>query len=144
MLPAAAGLAGKKVLVVDDDFRNIFAITALLERAEIEVISAESGREGIAILGRTADIDFVLVDTMMPIVNGYDTMRAMRKLSGRARVPIVALTAKTGNGERERCIEAGASAYIPKPLEANLLLLFLKGQWLDAGVTEGAISEVLV
>jgi CheY-like chemotaxis protein len=144
MLPAAAGLAGKKVLVVDDDFRNIFAITALLERAEIEVISAESGREGVAILGRTPDIDFVLVDIMMPTMNGYDTMRAMRKLSGGARVPIIALTAKTGNGERERCIEAGASAYIPKPLEADLLLLFLKGKWLDAGVTEGAISEVLM
>jgi len=114
-----------------------------LERAEIEVISAESGREGIAILGRTPDIDCVLVDIMMPIMNGYDTMRAMRKLSGATGVPIVALTAKTGNAERERCFEAGASAHIPKPFEADVLLLSLRGEWLD-GVTEGAIPEVLV
>jgi CheY-like chemotaxis protein len=82
----------------------------------------------------------VLVDILMPIMNGYDTMR---KLSGGTGVPTVALTAKAGNGERERCIEAGASAHIPKPLEADLLFLFLRGEWLD-GVTEEAISEVLV
>jgi signal transduction histidine kinase len=142
-LPATAGLAGKRVLVVDDDFRNIFAITALLERSEMDVISAESGKESIAILERTPDVDFAVVDIMMPVMNGYDTMRAIRKLPGLGRLPIVALTAKTGSGERERCIEAGASAYLPKPLEADLLLIFLR-DYLPAGAAEGRASRVLV
>jgi signal transduction histidine kinase/HAMP domain-containing protein/ActR/RegA family two-component response regulator len=114
---SCSALAGKKVLVIDDDFRNIFAITALLERGELEVISADSGTEGITVLERTPDIDVVLVDIMMPVMNGYDTMRAMRLLPGSEHVLIIALTAKTGAGERERCIEAGASEYIPKPVE---------------------------
>ena len=106
-----------KVLVVDDDFRNIFAITVLLDRAELEVVSAESGEEALAVLRRTPDIDLVLVDIMMPVMDGYATMRAMRKLPSKGQLPIVALTAKTGTGERERCIEAGASGYIAKPVE---------------------------
>ena len=115
--PAPAALGGMKVLVVDDDFRNIFAITVLLDRAELEVVSAESGEEALAVLRRTPDIDLVLVDIMMPVMDGYATMRAMRKLPSKGQLPIVALTAKTGTGERERCIEAGASGYIAKPVE---------------------------
>src|SRR5450755_2128451 len=115
--PPGSALAGKKVLVVDDDFRNIFAITALLERSDLEVISADGGKEGLAVLERTPAIDVVLVDIMMPAMNGYDTMRAMRLLPGSEHLPIIALTAKTGAGERERCIEAGASEYISKPVE---------------------------
>ena len=111
-----AELAGKKALVVDDDFGNIFAITTLLERGGLKVISAKSGADGVAVLERTPDIDIVLVDIMMPLMDGYDTMRAMRELPWPGHLPIVALTAKTGTGERERCIEAGASAYIPKPV----------------------------
>src|SRR5450755_1150758 len=122
---AVAGLADHKVLVVDDDFRNIFALTALLERSELEVISAESGADGIAIVQRTPDIDIALVDIMMPITNGYDTIRAMRRLQRSARFPIVALTAKTGAGERQRCIDAGASAYVAKPVESDELLRVL-------------------
>jgi signal transduction histidine kinase/HAMP domain-containing protein/ActR/RegA family two-component response regulator len=112
-----AELAGKKVLVVDDDFRNIFAITVLLERGEIDVVSAESGEEAIAALDRMADIDLVLMDIMMPVMDGYATMRAIRKSSPDHPLAIVALTAKTGSGERQRCLDAGATAYISKPVE---------------------------
>jgi signal transduction histidine kinase/ActR/RegA family two-component response regulator len=113
----ATELAGKKVLVVDDDFRNIFAITVLLERGEIEVVSAESGEEGIAALERMTDIDLVLMDIMMPVMDGYATMRAIRKSLPDRPLAIVALTAKTGAGERQRCLDAGATAYISKPVE---------------------------
>ena len=113
---SATELAGKKVLVVDDDFRNIFAVTVLLERGEIEVVSAESGEEAIAVLQRTPDIDLVLMDIMMPVMDGYATMRAIRKLPWPGPLVIIALTAKTGAGERERCIEAGATAYMSKPV----------------------------
>jgi signal transduction histidine kinase/HAMP domain-containing protein/ActR/RegA family two-component response regulator len=141
-LVGAAVLAGKKVLVVDDDFRNIFAITVLLERGNLNVISAESGGEGISVLERMPDIDIVLVDIMMPIMNGYDTMRAMRELPGLGRLPIIALTAKTGGGERERCIEAGASAYIPKPVENGPDFLVTLGDCLTAARAEASDSEV--
>ena len=113
----AAGLAGKRVLVVDDDFRNIFAVTVLLERGRLEVSSADSGAEGIAALEHDPDIDIVLLDVMMPAMDGYETMRRMHALPGPKHPPIIALTAKTGNGERERCLEAGASGYISKPVE---------------------------
>jgi signal transduction histidine kinase/HAMP domain-containing protein len=113
----AAGLAGKKVLVVDDDFRNIFAVTVLLERGRLEVISADSGAEGIAALEHDRDIDIVLLDIMMPAMDGYETMRRMHALPGPKHPPIIALTAKTGNGERERCLAGGASGYVSKPVE---------------------------
>jgi signal transduction histidine kinase/CheY-like chemotaxis protein/HAMP domain-containing protein len=113
----ALSLAGMKVLVIDDDIRNIFAMTTLLERGNIEVISAEGGEEGLALLGRTPDTDIVLVDIMMPVMDGYATMRAMRQLPGCEVLPIIAVTAKVGPGERERCLEAGASAYVPKPVQ---------------------------
>ncbi len=141
-LVGAGVLVGKKVLVVDDDFRNIFAITVLLERGNLNVISAESGGEGISVLERMPDIDIVLVDIMMPIMNGYDTMRAMRELPGLGRLPIIALTAKTGGGERERCIEAGASAYIPKPVENGPDFLVTLGDCLTAALAEAAPSQV--
>jgi two-component system chemotaxis sensor kinase CheA len=112
-----AELAGKKVLVVDDDFRNIFAITVLLERGEIEVVSAESGADAIALLEVRTDIDLVLMDIMMPVMDGYATMRAIRKSLPDRPLAIVALTAKTGDGERQRCLDAGATAYISKPVE---------------------------
>ena len=115
--PEGSGLAGKKVLVVDDDFRNIFAITALLERGDCEVISAESGQEAVAVLERATDVDLVLMDIMMPVMDGYAAMRAIRKSSSDRPWVIVALTAKTGDGEREKCLAAGANAYISKPVE---------------------------
>jgi signal transduction histidine kinase/HAMP domain-containing protein/ActR/RegA family two-component response regulator len=126
---ADTGLAGKKALVVDDDFRNIFALTTLLERGRVEVVSAESGAEGVAILERTRDIDIVMVDIMMPVMDGYATMRAMRKLPGRDDLTILAVTANVTDGERQRCVDAGASAYIPKPVETESFLMTL-GEWL--------------
>jgi signal transduction histidine kinase/CheY-like chemotaxis protein/HAMP domain-containing protein len=115
--PIPETLAGVKVLVIDDDFRNIFAITALLERGRLEVISAESGEEGIGVLQEEPDIGLVLVDIMMPVMDGYETMREMRKLPRGPSLAIVALTAKVGRDERVRCTDAGASAYISKPVE---------------------------
>ena len=113
----AARLKGMTALVIDDDFRNIFALTTLLERGKLAVLSAEGGEEGIEILKRTPDVDFVIVDIMMPVMDGYATMRAMRKIRRRESLPIVAVTAKVGSGERQRCIEAGATGYVPKPVE---------------------------
>jgi CheY-like chemotaxis protein len=108
-------LTGKKVLVVDDDFRNIFAVTVLLERGNMEVVSAESGQEALDALRENTNVDLVLMDIMMPVMDGYETMRAIRELPWTGTM--VALTAKTGVGEHERCIEAGATAYISKPVE---------------------------
>jgi signal transduction histidine kinase/HAMP domain-containing protein/ActR/RegA family two-component response regulator len=122
-------LAGTKVLVVDDDFRNIFALTALLERVNVEVASAERGEDGVALLERTPDFDLVLVDIMMPGMDGYRTLGAMRALQSRAGVPLVAFTAKAEEGERQRCIDAGASGYIPKPIDTTDLLAVL-GEWI--------------
>jgi CheY-like chemotaxis protein len=126
-----ADLAGRKALVIDDDFRNIFALTTLLQRSQLEVISAESGEEGIALLKQTPDIDIVLVDIMMPVMDGYATMRAIRKLPSGRDLPIVAVTANVAAETRQRCIEAGASAYVSKPVESADLLLVL-GEWLAA------------
>ena len=136
-----AGLAGMKALVVDDDFRNIFALTTLLERGQLEVVSAESGEEGVAILKRTPDIDIVLVDIMMPVMDGYATIRAMRELPWRAHLPIIALTANVAPGERQRCIDAGASEYVSKPVDTADLLLIL-GEWLPATAAGGTSSRL--
>jgi signal transduction histidine kinase/CheY-like chemotaxis protein/HAMP domain-containing protein len=122
---ASAGLAGMKALVVDDDARNIFAISTVLDRGGLEVVSAESGKDGVALLERTPDIAIALVDIMMPVMDGYATMRAMRELRGGGDVPIVAVTAKVEEGERQRCIEAGASAYVSKPVDSDDFLLVL-------------------
>ena len=102
-------LAGKKVLIVDDDIRNIFAMTSLLEPHKMNILSAETGRGAIEILQDNGDIDVVLMDIMMPDMDGYDTMRAIRKLAKFRSLPIIALTAKAMKGDREKCIEAGAS-----------------------------------
>jgi signal transduction histidine kinase/CheY-like chemotaxis protein/HAMP domain-containing protein len=140
---AGPGLAGMKALVVDDDFRNIFALTTLLERGDLEVVSAESGEEGIAILERTPGIDIVLLDMMMPVMDGYATMRAMRRLPWGGDLPIVALTANVAAGERERCIEAGASAYVSKPVEAADLLLVLDDLLPRGAPADPALDGVL-
>ncbi len=122
-------LAGKKVLIVDDDIRNIFAMTSLLERYKINVISAETGKAGIEALQKSQDIDLVLMDIMLPEMDGYDTMRAIRQRYGFKELPIVALTAKAMKGDREKCIDAGASDYIAKPVETEELLALLRN-WL--------------
>jgi signal transduction histidine kinase/HAMP domain-containing protein/ActR/RegA family two-component response regulator len=127
--PAGNSLAGMKVLVVDDDFRNIFALASLLKRFKVEVVSAESGETGIETLERATDIDLVLVDIMMPGMDGYATPRAMRDLPGLENLPLVAFTAKVEDGERQRCIDAGASSYVSKPVDSAQLLAVL-GEWL--------------
>jgi len=123
---ASTTLAGKKVLVVDDDIRNIFAMTSILEPHQMNILSAETGKSAIEQLQSTPDIDVVLMDIMMPDMDGYDTMRAIRKLAKYRSLPIIALTAKAMKGDREKCIEAGASDYIAKPVDTEQLLSLLR------------------
>jgi signal transduction histidine kinase/DNA-binding response OmpR family regulator/HAMP domain-containing protein len=118
----ATALAEKKALVVDDDFRNIFAMTSLLENNHMTVMSAESGAGAIQILDEHPDIDVVLMDIMMPDMDGYDTMQMIRKDARFKALPIIALTAKAMKGDREKCIESGASDYITKPVDSQQLL----------------------
>ncbi|HEY9443309.1 MAG TPA: HAMP domain-containing protein [Gemmatimonadales bacterium] len=119
-------LTGRKVLIVDDDVRNIFALTTFLERSEMQVLYAESGREGIARLQENPEIDAVLMDVMMPEMDGYQTMRAIRANPRFRQLPIIAVTAKAMKGDREKCIEAGASDYIAKPVDMDQLLSLLR------------------
>ncbi|HTC19794.1 MAG TPA: response regulator, partial [bacterium] len=123
-------LTGRKVLVVDDDIRNIFAMTSLLEHQQMKVLSAESGREAIELLEKTPDMDIVLMDIMMPEMDGYDTMQAIRQKESFKSLPIVALTAKAMKGDREKCIESGASDYITKPVDTEQLLSLMR-TWLN-------------
>jgi CheY-like chemotaxis protein len=120
------GLAGKRVMIVDDDIRNIFALTSLLERHSMEIRSAETGRGAIETLQNDGEVDLVLVDIMMPDLDGYDTIREIRALPRFQSLPIVALTAKAMKGDREKCIEAGASDYIAKPVDPEQLLALLR------------------
>jgi CheY-like chemotaxis protein len=125
----AGSAAGAVTLIVDDDFRNRFALTALLERGQITCVPAEGGAEGIAILEQRSDIDLALMDIMMPDMDGYETMTAIRKMPQWAELPIIAVTAKAFDGERRRCIAAGATDYIPKPVNVAMLLDSI-GKWL--------------
>jgi CheY-like chemotaxis protein len=122
----AAVLGGRKVLIVDDDIRNIFAMTSVIEPHKMEILSAETGKGAIEILQKSPDIDIVLMDIMMPDMDGYDTMRAIRKITRFRSLPIIALTAKAMKGDREKCIEAGASDYISKPVDTAQLLATLR------------------
>jgi signal transduction histidine kinase/HAMP domain-containing protein/ActR/RegA family two-component response regulator len=123
-------LAEMKVLVVDDDFRNVFAMTALLERGHAEVLAAENGADAVALLECTPDIDLVLMDIMMPEMDGYAAIRAMRALDGFDAMPIIAVTGKVVAGERERCRESGANDYISKPVNTVELLAAIE-PWLQ-------------
>ena len=139
--PAGVELAGRRALIVDDDSRNTFALTALLHNHQIEVIPADSGEAALAILGQDASVDIVFVDIMMPGMDGYQTLRAMRKMLGDTQLPLVAFTAKVGVGERQRCLNAGASDYIPKPVDTTELIATL-GKWIPAATaTEGASAR---
>jgi len=119
-------LRGRKVLVVDDDVRNIFALTSLLERHGVRVVSAETGAEAVSRLARDQDIDAVLMDIMMPGMDGYETIRRIRQNPRRRLMPILALTAKAMKGDREKCLDAGASDYIAKPVNTEELLALLR------------------
>ncbi len=120
-LPPQVGSSEFTALVVDDDARNVFALTVLLERHGITVLGASGGREAIATLQETAGIDIVFMDIMMPLMDGYDTMRALRSQPEFADLPIIAVTAKVGADEEGRCSAAGASSYVPKPIDTATL-----------------------
>jgi len=119
-------LRGRKVLVVDDDARNIFALTSLLENQEMTVITATNGRTAIDVIQHTPDLSLVLMDIMMPEMDGYETMREIRRVPQFRTLPILALTAKAMKGDREKCLNAGASDYIAKPVNTDQLLSLMR------------------
>ncbi len=122
-------LHGRKVLVVDDDTRNIFALNSLLERHKMTVVSATNGQDAIDLLDSSSDIALVLMDVMMPEMDGYETMRRIRAKQQYRLLPIIALTAKAMMGDREKCLEAGASDYVAKPVNTEQLLSLVR-MWL--------------
>jgi CheY-like chemotaxis protein len=122
-------LVGRKVLLVDDDARNIFALSSVLERRGMEVLTATTGREAISILEGTERVSIVLMDIMMPEMDGYETMQVIRAKPEFRRLPIIALTAKAMKGDREKCLDAGASDYLAKPVNTEQLLSALRS-WL--------------
>ncbi len=125
----AAALAGRKVLIVDDDIRNIFALASILERQDMTIVSAETGRHAVHILEKSEDIDVVLMDVMMPEMDGLQTTLAIRKNPQLKSLPVIAVTAKAMKGDREKCIEAGASDYLAKPVDPEELVAKLR-DWL--------------
>jgi CheY-like chemotaxis protein len=122
-------LVDKPVLLVDDDARNIFALSSVLERRGMKVLTATTGSEAIALLDSTPGVAIVLMDIMMPEMDGYQTMGVIRENPAFRRLPIIALTAKAMKGDREKCIEAGASDYLAKPVNTDQLLSALR-MWL--------------
>jgi CheY-like chemotaxis protein len=122
-------LIGRTVLLVDDDARNIFALSSALERRGMKVLTATTGREAIDLIEATHDIALVLMDIMMPEMDGYQTMQVIRSQPTFRRLPIIALTAKAMLGDREKCLEAGASDYLAKPVNTEQLLSALR-MWL--------------
>jgi CheY-like chemotaxis protein len=119
-------LAGRQVLVIDDDIRNIFALTSMLEQYGMDVVFAENGQEGIERLASMPGVDVVLMDVMMPGMDGYEAMRVIRRNLAHKSLPIIAVTAKAMKGDREKCIEAGASDYLAKPINPDQLLSLLR------------------
>ncbi len=121
-----AELAGKKVLVIDDDARNLFAVTSLLERTGIQVVCASTAQEGITELSDHRDIDLILLDIMLPGMDGFQACKVIREMGSYETLPIIALTAKAMPGDREKCLEAGCSDFVPKPVDSDLLLSVMK------------------
>jgi CheY-like chemotaxis protein len=119
-------LTNKTVLVVDDDVRNLFALTTAFEKYNINTITAESGNEAMSILSEYNNVDIVLMDIMMPEMDGYETTQKIRREHKNTMLPIIAVTAKAMKGDREKCIEAGASDYITKPLKIDQLLSLMR------------------
>jgi len=133
-------ITGSRILIVDDDIRNIYSLTSVLEAHDVEVLHAERGAEGIRILEKRPDIDVALIDIMMPEMDGYETMRQIRSMPAIARTPLVAVTAKAMKGDRQKCLDAGASDYISKPVDIDLLLALLR-VWIGRARSEGAQGE---
>jgi CheY-like chemotaxis protein len=119
-------LEGRRVLIIDDDARNIFALASALEREGVEILYAENGIRGIEKLEQAPDVDVVLMDIMMPEMDGYETTRRIRKIPRFEALPILALTAKAMKGDREKCLEAGASGYVTKPVDTAELVALLR------------------
>ena len=119
-------LTGKNILIVDDDVRNLFALTTAFERYNINVFTAESGKEAISMLNEDANIHMVLMDIMMPEMDGYETTQRIRRENKNSNLPIIAVTAKAMKGDRQKCIEAGASDYITKPVKVDQLLSLMR------------------
>jgi CheY-like chemotaxis protein len=117
--------SAEKVLIVDDDVRNVFALTSVLEAHGLTVLYAENGREGIEVLEQHDDVTVVLMDIMMPEMDGYETTTAIRRMPQFAGLPIIALTAKAMKGDREKAIESGASDYVTKPVDSDQLLTMM-------------------
>jgi CheY-like chemotaxis protein len=123
---AVPELAGAKILIVDDDIRNIYSLTSVLESYDVEVLHAERGKDGIVILEQTPDVDIALIDIMMPEMDGYETMQQIRQRDALKDVPLIAVTAKAMKGDRQKCLDAGASDYIAKPVDIDLMLALLR------------------
>ena len=134
-------LNGARILIVDDDARSVFALTGVFERLGAEVLYAENGRTGIEALERNEDVSLVLMDVMMPELDGNATMRAIRRMPQFTDLPIIALTAKAMKGDREKSIRAGASDYIPKPVETDHLLHLMR-HWLQRSARPGAAGQL--
>jgi CheY-like chemotaxis protein len=119
-------LSGSRILIVDDDIRNIYSLTSVLEVHDVKVLHAESGAEAIRILETAPAIDAALVDIMMPDMDGYETMSRIRANPSIASIPLIAVTAKAMKGDRQKCLDAGASDYISKPVDIDILLALLR------------------
>jgi CheY-like chemotaxis protein len=119
-------LRGKKILIVDDDVRNVFALASVLEASGMDVIYAENGKDGLDCLDTNADVDLVLMDIMMPEMDGYETIRAIRSREELNQLPVISLTAKAMRGDREKSIASGASDYITKPVDTDQLLSLMR------------------
>lgn len=117
---------GKRILLVEDDIRNIFSLVSVLESYKLNVVFTENGREALEMLQKDHNFDLVLMDIMMPEMDGYETMKAIREIPQFDKLPIIALTAKAMKEDRQRCIDAGASDYITKPIDVEKLLSLLK------------------
>jgi CheY-like chemotaxis protein len=117
---------GRRILIVEDDVRNVFALTSVLESKGVNVSIARNGREALSSLAATPDVDLVLMDVMMPEMDGLQATREIRKNHAWAKLPIIALTAKAMSDDRERCLEAGVNDYLAKPLDTEILLSLLR------------------
>ncbi len=131
----SSDLAGSRILIVDDDIRNIYSLTSVLEAHDVAVVYAESGAEGIRMLETQHGIDVALIDIMMPEMDGYETMRQIRSKPSIAAIPLVAVTAKAMKGDRQKCLDAGATDYISKPVDIDLLQALLR-VWIGRGRSE--------
>jgi len=124
-------LRGHRLLLVDDDMRNLFALSKVLRAKGVDVVMAQDGRKALDTLDKDPEIELVLMDIMMPVMDGYETMRSIRAKPALAQVPIIALTAKAMRGDREKCLEAGANDYLSKPIDVDRLLSMIR-VWLPA------------